>query len=167
MNTILYATIWAAMMLFVAGEAGKSSVERGRVPRWTWQASAAGIMLCIVHMAIVMAARYSWNHEEAARSTAAQAASVYGVNWQGSLYVNYLFVLIWLSETVWSAVSPRSYCSRSAAVAWTARLFYLVIIFNAIVVFVRPEARPLGVALVAVLVGSWLRRADAITFRRA
>ena len=108
-----------------------------------------------------MAVRYAWNFDEAVRDTAAQAAVIYGVSWQGSLYVNYLFTLTWLAETVWWAASPRTYATRQAAVVWLSRLFYFVVIFNAIVVFARMPARLFGVALVGVLAAAWARTRPA------
>ena len=155
--TALYATIWTAMALFVAGEVAKT-YARDRPVKWPWLLWAAGAILCAVHMGVAMAVRYAWNFDEAVRDTAAQAAVVYGVTWPGSLYVNYVFTLTWLAETAWWAVSPRTYAARPAAVVWLSRLFYFIVIFNAVVVFARGPARPFGVVLVAVLAAAWVRR---------
>ena len=154
MTSALYATIWASMALFAAGELAKA-YARDRSSNWPWLVWAGGVLLCVVHMAIAMAVRYSWNFDDAARDTAVRAAAVYGFTWHGSVYVNYVFTLMWLAETVWWAASPRSYASRPAAVVWPSRLFYFVVVFNAVVIFARPPARPAGVALVAVLVLAW------------
>jgi len=154
MTGALYATIWTSMALFVAGELAKA-YTRDRPAKWPWLVWAAGVLLCVVHMAIAMAVRYSWNFDEAARDTAARAAAVYGFSWHGSLYVNYLFTLMWLGETAWWAASPLSYAARPAALVWVSRLFYFVVVFNAVVIFARTPARPVGVALVAILALAW------------
>lgn len=158
MNTWLFATIWVSMTLFVAGEVGKRHAPADRTSHWAWYAWAAGVGLCAVHMAIAMAVRYGWSHETAVTETAARAAAVYGFAWQGSLYVNYLFLGAWLGETTWWAVSPRTYLAREPASVWALRAFYVVIIVNAAVIFARASARPAGVVLVAVLMASWVRR---------
>ena len=156
-TTALYATIWLSMFLFVAGEAGKRFVRADNTPKWPWWAWTIGVTFCAVHMAIAMAVHYGWNHQAAVRATAEQAAAVYGITWTGGLYVNYVFLLIWAGETAWWAISTRAYLSRGAALVWSLRAFYFVIIVNAVVVFARPAMRPAGLLLLAALVVSWIR----------
>ena len=151
--TWLYSTVWAAVALFVAGEAGKAA--GGRWTAWAWRAWAAGVVLCAVHMALAMSLRYGWDHQEAVRHTAAQAATVYGVTWRGGLYVNYLFLALWAAETLWWSAFPASYVSRGATVTWGLRAFYLLVLFNAAVVFASPRGRIPGIALMAALVMVW------------
>ena len=99
MDAALYWTIWIALTLFAAGEAGKRISRDGRVPaRWAWPVSAAGAALLIVHIAIAMGARHGWSHAAAWSATAQQTASVYGLAWGGGVYVNYAFVALWLIE---------------------------------------------------------------------
>jgi hypothetical protein len=157
-NTALYVTIWLSMILFVAGEAGKRFARADssmKWPRWAW---TIGVTLCAVHMGMAMAVRYGWNHQEAVRATAEQAAAVYDINWRSGLYVNYVFLLIWAGETAWWAASPRTYLSRGAILEWSLRTFYFVIIFNAVVVFARPMMRPVGMLMIAALVATWVRK---------
>lgn len=156
MNTALYSTIWLSMILFVAGEAGKRFVRTDNTPKWPWWAWTVGVSLCAVHMSLAMAGRHGWDHQEAVRATAEQAAAVYSIYWSGGLYVNYVFLLIWAGETAWWAISPRAYLSRGAALVWSLRAFYFVIIVNAVVVFARPAMRLPGLLLTAALVGAWI-----------
>ena len=157
MNSALFSTIWLSMILFVGGEAGKRFVRADNTPKWPWWAWTIGVIFCAVHMAIAMAVRYDWNHQDAVRATAEQAAGVYGITWSGGLYVNYVFLLIWAGETAWWAISPSAYLSRGAALMWSLRAFYFVIIVNAVVLFARPAMRPAGLLLTAALVGAWIR----------
>ena len=156
-NTALYVTIWVSMLLFVAGEAGKRFVRADNTSKWPWRAWCIGVALCAVHMGVAMAVRHGWSHQDAVRATAEQAAAVYGISWSGSLYVNYVFLLIWAGETAWWAISPGAYLSRGAVLVWSLRVFYFVIIVNAVVVFARPAMRPAGLLLIAALVGAWTR----------
>ena len=72
---MLFVTIWVALALFVAGEAGKGPLQiSGRPPRWARPAWTAGAILAIVHAIIAFDVRYRWDHDAAVTATAAQAA---------------------------------------------------------------------------------------------
>jgi hypothetical protein len=157
LSTALYSTIWLSMILFVAGEAGKRFGRTDSTSRWSRRAWTIGVVLCAIHMSIAMAVRYGWSHQDAVRATTAQAAAVYGFSWNGGLYVNYVFLLIWAGETAWWRIAPRTYRSRGAALVWLLRAFYFTIIVNAVVVFARPVMRPLGMVLIAALAVTWIR----------
>lgn len=156
MNTALYWTIWLSMTLFVVGEAGKRVVRAGNTLKWLRRAWTIGVILCAVHMGIALAVRYGWRHRDAVLATADQAAAVYGISWRGSLYVNYVFLLIWAGDAASWAISPRTYLCRRAALVWSLRAFYFVVLVNAVVVFARPIMRPAGIVLIAALVGAWM-----------
>src|SRR5262245_37323491 len=154
MSIALYATIWVALTLFVAGEAGK---VRRPVPRWAWPASLAGAVLCTVHILIAMGHHHRWSHSAAVEETAWRTASVYGLAWGGGVYVNYLFVAVWLIY-LWRWWTPPSKqpavvsgFSRTFAgvpvVVWGLRAFFFVIIFNATVVFAVSPMRAAGIVL--------------------
>ena len=54
-STALYSTIWVALLLFCAGEAGRARVRAaGSPPAWAWRAYGAGALLCVLHIAIAM-----------------------------------------------------------------------------------------------------------------
>ena len=156
MDLALYWTIWIALILFATGEAGKRGLHRGGPPApWAWPVSAAGAAIAIIHIVIAMGARHGWSHDAAWAATARQTASVYGLAWGGGVLVNYAFVAAWLFE-LWSwRRSPERYGHRSALVTWPIRLFFLVIVFNAAVVFAGGWRRAIGVVLTAVLIASW------------
>lgn len=150
----LYGTIWLSMLLFAAGESGRSFTPRASAPpRWAWWAFATGLVLALVHTLIAFAVVHQWSHADAVVSTAMQTASVYGVPFSGGIFVNYIFFAVWLADAWWWRTSPRNYV-RPAAAVWTLRAFYMVIIFNAAVVFASGLRRVLGLLLV-----SWLARA--------
>jgi hypothetical protein len=151
----LYATIWSAMILFVAGEMGKGRTELAEAR--AWRAWAAGAVLCAAHIAIAMSVRHGWNHDDAVRETAARAAGVYGFGWRGSLYVNYAFLVVWIAEIVWWAASAATYVQRPALVTWLLRTFYAIIIINAVVIFASPGGRVAGVLLSIWLAWVWSR----------
>jgi len=146
---VLFATIWVALALFVAAEAGKGPLQAsGRPPRWARPAWISGAILAIVHALVAFDVRYGWDHDAAVTATAAQAADLYGFAWRGSLYVNYAFLGLWLlAAWTWRH--------------WAWRAFVLMMIVNGAIIFARPAARPLGAMLVAALLWAWWPRANA------
>jgi hypothetical protein len=156
MDAALYSTIWVALGLFVVAEAGKQRFPRRRaVPDWAWLASISGASLCTLHIALAFAGRHGWSHEAAVRETARQTAAVYGINWGGGVYVNYLFVAAWFTEVWWWRTSPANYFNRRRAITWALRAFYFIIIANAAVVFASVPGRAAGVVLVGALMWAW------------
>ncbi len=154
----MLATIWLALAGFVAGEAGRARYFRtGVAPRWAWPAWCAGLVACFLHIVIAMSHHHRWSHEAAVLETARQTAAVYGLAWGGGVYVNYLFVGVWLAELVWWRIDPRRYLGQPTWSVWAVRAFYLVIVVNAAVIFVAPARRAAGAVVVAALVLAWLQ----------
>jgi hypothetical protein len=153
-NTALYATIWAALVLFVLAQHGRRHLAAGRPSRWAAWADAIGLSFCVIHIAIAMGAVHGWSHAAAAASTAAQTDAIYGLRWGGGMYVNYLFVLVWTVDASVAHARPRRW-STSPAARWSIRIFYAIVIANAAVVFARASMRVAGLVLLVMLVLAW------------
>lgn len=157
MRALMLATIWVSLASFVAGEAGKTRYRHRAVEaRWAWPVWCLGLVACVVHILIAMAYRHGWSHRSAVLETARQTADVYGVAWSGGVYVNYLFVAVWLADLLWWRSNPRRYFQQAPWMRWALQGFYLVIVFNAAVIFAAPDRRLAGVAVTAALVGAWI-----------
>jgi hypothetical protein len=154
-SVALYATIWAALALFIVGEAGKRGCANGVPTGVPWLAWTLGAGLCVLHMGIALGARHGWNHAAAVAETARQTEEVYGLAWGGGVYVNYLFAALWLAEAAWWRADPRSYFRRPRWSSWLLRGFYFVILVNAALVFASPAGRIAGVPLVLALAWTW------------
>lgn len=151
----VYATIWLALVLFVAGESGRSFSAPGRKPpAWVWWTFIAGWMAAIVHTLVAFDVVHEWSHQDAVASTAAQTAAVFGRPFGAGVYVNYLFFAVWLADAWWWRAAPPGYV-RPASATWLLRAFYLVIIVNAAIVFVPGDRRILGLILVSWLLRIW------------
>lgn len=156
MEAALYATSWVAAALFVSGEAAKrGSLTGAPEPRWAWPLWFAGALLCIVHTVAVLDVRYAWDHDAAVRATGAQTNAVYGLDWGGGIYVNYLFIAAWFGEAVWWRLDRLGYFAQPRAMRMALRSFYLVVLLNATVIFAAPIRRAFGVALIAALLIVW------------
>jgi hypothetical protein len=159
-DTALYGTIWIALCLFCAGEAGRRHGDVGGLAApWAWWAFSLGALLCAIHVVIAMSVTYGWNHGAAAAATARQTMAVYGLNWGGGVYVNYVFVGVWwLDAWMWCRNLSRNR-RRAHLVTWTTRIFFIVIILNAAVIFVTGARRIAGMLIVLWL--GWIWRPQA------
>ena len=154
MSAALYWTIWIALLLFVAGEAGRRrGVETGSSPPWAWPAFAAGAILCAIHVTLAMWLAHGWSHAAAVAATARQTNAVYGLDWGGGVFANYAFVAVWAFDA-WRWRAHRG-GTGAGRLTWAIRVFFLVMIVNGAVIFVAGPRRILGAALVAALLWIW------------
>ena len=155
----LYLTIWAALVLFAVGETGRSFPRhRGASqPAWAWWAFTLGLLLAIVHTVLAFDVVHHWVHGDAVRSTAAQTEAVFGVAAGWGVYVNYVFLAVWLVDAWWWRAASHV-DDRPRALTWALRAFYMLIIVNGAVVFASGARRILGILIV-----SWLARVWAAT----
>jgi hypothetical protein len=160
-STALYSTIWAALLLFCAGETGRARARaRGSSLPWAWWTYAAGALLCAIHIAISMGVAHGWSHDAAIAATARQTMAVYGLDWGGGVYVNYAFVAVWLADAWrWRRQPLRE--ARPDALTWATRVFFLIVILNAAVIFASGPRRLAGAVLVAWLLWLWRPSARA------
>jgi hypothetical protein len=159
-NVALYSTSWLAMVLFVAGEAGKVRADANRSWPWPWHFSIAGAVICAIHVLIAMGFHHGWDHDHAIRETVDRTAAIYGYGWRGGLYVNYVFILVWAADTLWYGARPSGYYRRPVALTWLIRVFLAVVAINGMVVFASPAGRFPGIVLWLWLVWVWRSRAS-------
>jgi hypothetical protein len=160
--TIVRGTMLLATIAWAAGEVlMRRSPASDRLARATW---TAGIALALVHVGLAFEFVHAWDHEAAVAATARQAADRFGWGWRGSIYVNYLFLALWLADAAWWWIAPASHAARPLRVE-TARLALFIFMFvNGAVIFASATGRIVGVAAVAaVLVAApSLRRTAAL-----
>ena len=151
-ETLTRVTIWLALGLYAANELLGRSGPEGRV-RWLL---TLGCGLYLAHVALAFQVHHDWSHTVAVAHTAAQTQALVGWHWDGGIYINYLFSIIWVGETAWWWLSPQRYCNRTRWLEPALRAFFLFIIVNGAVVFVDGPQRWLGMAIVGVLLVAWL-----------
>lgn len=145
MIVALYGTIWLALSLFVAGEYGKRlPAASGSSSHPLRQASGIGAALAAVHIVLALIIRDDWSHAVAWATTAERTKALVGVGSGAGLIANYVFVAVWILDVVrWQ--------TRHTAF----RVFALVMIASATVVFAAGPQRWAGVALSAALLWAW------------
>jgi hypothetical protein len=92
-------------------------------------AYTAGCLIGIEHVALAFHLGHGWSHQAAFEHT--ERASGFGAG----LYVNYLFLLLWVADVSWSWLSLDSYLHRPGWLKGLVMGFMGFIIFNAAVVF--------------------------------
>src|SRR4051812_14676714 len=102
---MIVATVaWAASEVLM-----RRSPVLDRLARAIW---TAGVVLALVHVALAFEFVYSWDHDAAVAATARQAANRLGWGWRGGIYVNYVFLAIWIADVSWWWLAPESHASR-------------------------------------------------------
>jgi hypothetical protein len=136
----------------VAWALGEVLMRRSATADWWARVSwTIGIALALIHVVLAFHLVYAWDHEAAVAATARQAADRFGWGWRGGIYVNYVFLALWLADVGWWWLAPASRASRSPRIE-TARLAVFTFMFlNGAVVFASGTGRLVGVASVTVV----------------
>jgi hypothetical protein len=145
----------AAVFVTVAGSVLAWAAGEGVPSRAAW---SVGALLAIVHALLAFAVFYGWSHAVAREATARQTAALTGLAFAGGIYINYVFLLVWLGDAMWWWVAPRSYATRPGWVSVTIRGFIFFIILNGAVVFADGLARIVGIVAVSIVAVTWFRR---------
>ena len=145
-------TIWTALLLYAAGEHGRTRRPAAAWARPVWLLGAAAYL---AHVAAAFATHHGWSHAAAYEYTAARTEALSGLAWGGGLWANYAFTVLWVGEALWWQMWPESHAGRSRAWKPAVRGAFLFMIVNGAVVFVDGPGRWLGIAIVAALTAIW------------
>jgi hypothetical protein len=142
-----------ATIAWAAGEAlMRRSPESDRLARRCW---TLGIALAVIHVVLAFQLVYGWDHEAAVEATVRQTADRLGWGWRGGIYVNYVFLALWLADVSWWWLAPASHASRSARLEITRLAMFVFMFVNGAVIFASGMGRLAGTGSVAlVLVAS-------------
>jgi hypothetical protein len=143
---VVFASISVSVICWAVGEGMRS--------RRAWM---AGALLALTHSIAAFGVFYQWTHATAERLTTEQAARLTGATVAGGIYVNYLFLAVWLADAVWWSTRPATYETRPRAVSFAIRAFIFVIVVNGAIVFADGIARVIGIAGVGFVIMAWAR----------
>lgn len=103
--------------------------KRARVA-WT-----VGCLFLLLHIALGFHFVHGWNHARAWSHTAARTAAVTGWSWGGGLYINHMFAILWLTDTLawWRFGIASAY--RRTWYYWSVAFVFAFIMINATLVF--------------------------------
>jgi hypothetical protein len=150
---LVRATMLIAAVLWAWAEVLKIRRPRDVEPaRRMWTAAA---VLALFHAALAFDASYGWSHAAAFEDTARRTAAVTGVAWGGGLFVNYLFVGLWLADAAWWWVDPGGYLRRSMRIERPRAALFVFMFLNGAIVFASNTARIVGIPAVAAVCTAW------------
>lgn len=131
----------------------RRSAVHDRVARAIW---TIGVALALTHVVLAFQVVYEWNHEAAVAATARQAADRFGMGWRGGIYVNYVFVALWLADVCWWWVAAVSHRSRPLWMERARLAFFTFMFVNGAIVFASGIGRVIGIAAVTLVAVSAL-----------
>jgi hypothetical protein len=159
--TLVRGTIVLATLAWTLGEVlMRRSAASDRLARAVW---SIGIALAWVHVMLAFEFVYGWDHTAAVDATAQQTTELVGWGWRGGIYINYVFLTLWLADVCWWWADPASHAARSVGFEATRLALFTFMFFNGAVVFASPATRVVGIAAVAaVLIASPVLRRRAV-----
>ena len=154
-----------ATIAWALGEAlMRRSAASDRFARAIW---TIGIALALSHVAVAFQFVYAWNHETAVIATVKQAVDRFGWGWRGGIYVNYVFLTLWIGDVCWWWLAPRSHSTRSTRIEMTRFALFTFMFLNGAVVFASGLGRAVGIASVAIATfGKFSRRSHTMLTKR-
>ena len=151
-SPIVALTIWTALVLYTAGEYGRTLRPAAAWARPVW---LLGALAYLGHVAAAFGIHHDWSHAAAYAYTAAQTEAYFGLDWGGGIWMNYAFTAIWVAEGLWWQLAPARHARRPPAFTTAVRGTFLFMIINGAVVFVDGPRRLIGVSVLAALVWIW------------
>ena len=108
------ATIWAALMGYLTCVVALVWVpaRRRALPRWWRIIWTLACVASVAHFVCAFHFFHDWNHGAAYADTARQTAGRFGLNWGGGIYFNYLFVVLWAVDALWTWAAWEKYHER-------------------------------------------------------
>jgi hypothetical protein len=147
LGAILATVGWAAAEILMRRSPASDRLARA--------CSTAGLALAVAHVVLAFGLVYGWDHEAAIAGTAQQTAAVLGWGWRGGIFVNYLFLALWLADVCWWWADASAHRSRSPRAELVRLSLFTFMFVNAAIVFAPMPGRLVGIAAVtAVLFGS-------------
>jgi hypothetical protein len=117
-----------------------------------------GALFSFGHSLGAFGAFHHFDHAEALESTATQTEAFLGVRVGAGLYVNYVFVAVWLWDASARMTAPQWYARLPAATTWIVYGFLIFIAINGTIVFKSGLIRGLGIACLVGLLLLWWQR---------
>jgi hypothetical protein len=142
-------TVWsvrAATLLYVAALIFWLAARSPRGQRTARLAWTAGCLCYLAHVYGAFQYVHGWSHAAAYAETARQTEQLFGLNWGGGLYFNYVFTLLWPADAIWWWRGLARYNARPRWVTGAIHGFLAFMFFNGAVVFAPGFARWVGIA---------------------
>jgi hypothetical protein len=153
---MVFGSVAGALVLWAVAEWWRHQAGRSSAARAAWTAGAA---LMTVHSIAAFMVIYGGSHAVAVAATARQTAALTGVESGAGIYVNYVFLVLWIADASWWWISPGSYATRPRVIATGIQAIFLFMFLNGGVLFADGWMRVLGAAVVTAVLVAWARDA--------
>ncbi len=150
-------TAWmafASWMVTLLLGARQSSAGLGNSASLFW---LLGACFMLTHTVLAFHFFHGWSHTAAVVETARQTRELTGLNWGGGVWLNYLFLAVWLADAVWRLASQHSHARRPRFLTIATHGFLAFMWFNATVVFGSWPMRVVGVLACGALASRYRR----------
>src|SRR6185312_10642020 len=118
---------WGALLAFIPKCFPAESVRGiARPTRWAY---SIGCILCLLHVAVAFHLGHGWS----ARAAYEHTERVSGYGW--GVYVNYLFVAIWIADAAWAWIALEPYLHRPIGLSLLIAGSMAFLMINATIVF--------------------------------
>jgi hypothetical protein len=126
-------TVWIALAGYASGVIiFLQSKSHDSIARIFW---TAGCIAMIAHAVCAFSFHHHWSHIDAYNETARLTAEVFGLNWGGTIFINYTLIIGWIADVIWWWRGLAIYRNRSKIFSIVWHVFLFFIFFNATVVF--------------------------------
>ena len=112
--------------------------------------SVTGLILWI-HFAAAFHFHHHWSHQHAFTHTAQRTGDMLGWEFGYGVYFNYLFLLLWAVDVCWWWFSPAGYLHRRRWISVSIQVFFLFVVINGAIVFVRGPTRWVSILVLLLL----------------
>jgi len=129
---------------------GLRAVDRRVVSIWF-----LGSLLALGHSIGSLLTFHHGSQADAVASTAEQTRELLGFAFGAGLYVNYVFVLVWIIDASFRMIAPGRYERLPAFYYQCVNCFLIFIAFNGAIVFKAGIVRWIGCGCCALLVYLW------------
>jgi hypothetical protein len=117
----------------------------------------AASVLAIIHALAAFHFTYGWSQSAAIADTARQTAALSGLAWGGGLFVNYVFLALWLADVTCWWISPSLRARRPLILERTRLTLFIFMFVNGAVVFAGMAGRIVGVPAIGAIGLAWVR----------
>lgn len=119
-----------------------------RFARWFW---TCGLVVFVAHVILAFHYLHRWSHAAAYEHVAKRTAELTGFASGVGLYINYLFLVLWLADTTLWWRDLR--WSQRRLPYWSVQAVFAFLMVQATAVFGPPFWIPITIAAVILLIG--------------
>lgn len=156
-EALIFGSVAGAIVAWGAAEWWRAMPQHAGRARLAW---TLGATLMTSHSAAAFTILYGGSHGTAVAATAKQTEALTGVGSGAGIYVNYVFLTIWIADVIWWWAGPASYAARPHVVSALMRAFFLFMFVNGAVLFADGLMRVLGAVAVVMAGAAWIRSAQ-------